>query len=48
MRVMKILKIQWMCLKKIRFEQLFSFKYSARPHTEAAEFDNQIDNALSR
>ena len=34
-------------LEKIRFEQLFSFKYSARPHTEAAEFDNQIENALA-
>ena len=34
-------------LEKVRFEQMFSFKYSPRPHTEAAEFDNQIDNALS-
>ena len=34
-------------LEKVRFEQLFSFKYSPRPHTEAAEFDNQIDNTLS-
>ena len=34
-------------LEKVRFEQLFSFKYSPRPHTEAAEFDNQIDNMLS-
>ena len=34
-------------LEKVRFEQLFSFKYSPRPHTEAADFDNQIDNALS-
>jgi len=34
-------------LEKVRFEQLFSFKYSPRPHTEAAEFENQIDNALS-
>ena len=34
-------------LEKVRFEQMFSFKYSARPHTEAAEFKNQIDNALS-
>lgn len=34
-------------LEKVRFEQMFSFKYSPRPHTEAAEFDDQIDNALS-
>ena len=34
-------------LEKVRFEQLFSFKYSARPHTEAAEFKEQIDNTLS-
>ena len=34
-------------LEKVRFEQLFSFKYSPRPHTEAATFEKQIDNALS-
>ncbi len=34
-------------LEKVRFEQLFSFKYSARPHTEAAQFEEQIDNSLS-
>jgi len=34
-------------LEKVRFEQLFSFKYSPRPHTEAADFDNQIDNVLA-
>jgi tRNA-2-methylthio-N6-dimethylallyladenosine synthase len=34
-------------LEKVRFEQLFSFKYSARPHTEAADFENQIDNEIS-
>ena len=34
-------------LEKVRFEQLFSFKYSPRPHTEAADFDKQIDNTLS-
>jgi len=34
-------------LEKVRFEQMFSFKYSARPHTEAAAFDNQIENALA-
>jgi tRNA-2-methylthio-N6-dimethylallyladenosine synthase len=30
-------------LEQVRFEQLFSFKYSARPHTKAAEFTNQVD-----
>jgi len=34
-------------LEKVRFEQLFSFKYSARPHTEAADFGNQIENTLA-
>jgi len=34
-------------LEKVRFEQLFSFKYSPRPHTEAADFKNQIDNTLA-
>jgi len=34
-------------LEKVRFEQLFSFKYSARPHTEAADFERQIDNSLA-
>jgi len=34
-------------LEKVRFEQLFSFKYSARPHTAAAEFDTQISNEVS-
>jgi tRNA-2-methylthio-N6-dimethylallyladenosine synthase len=34
-------------LEKVRFEQLFSFKYSPRPHTEAAEYAEQIDNTLA-
>lgn len=34
-------------LEKVRFEQLFSFKYSPRPHTEAATFDNQIDSDVA-
>jgi len=34
-------------LEKVRFEQLFTFKYSPRPHTEAAVFDDQIDNAVA-
>jgi len=34
-------------LEKVRFEQLFSFKYSARPHTAAAEYTNQISNEVA-
>jgi len=34
-------------LEKVRFEQLFSFKYSPRPHTVAAKFDTQISNEVS-
>ncbi len=31
-------------LEYVRFDQLFSFKYSPRPMTEAAKYDNQIDD----
>ncbi|KIM03595.1 MAG: (dimethylallyl)adenosine tRNA methylthiotransferase [Sulfurovum sp. AS07-7] len=35
-------------LEKVRFDQVFSFKYSPRPHTKAATFENQIpDNIAS-
>ena len=34
-------------LEKVRFEQLFSFKYSARPHTAAADYTNQIPNEIA-
>ena len=34
-------------LEQVRFEQLFSFKYSPRPHTAAAEYDNQISNDIA-
>lgn len=34
-------------LETVRFEQMFSFKYSPRPHTEAAEYTNQIDAAVA-
>ncbi len=34
-------------LEKVRFEQLFSFKYSPRPHTAAAEFKNQISDDIA-
>jgi len=30
-------------LEKVKFEQIFAFKYSARPLTKAAEFTNQVD-----
>ena len=30
-------------LEKVKFEQVFSFRYSPRPHTKAALFDNQIE-----
>ena len=34
-------------LEKVRFEQVFSFKYSARPLTPAATMPNQIDDAIA-
>jgi len=34
-------------LEKVRFEQMFSFKYSPRPFTEAAEYDQQVDDAVA-
>jgi len=34
-------------LNKVRFEQLFSFKYSPRPHTAAENFNDQIPNEIS-
>jgi len=34
-------------LEKVRFEQLFSFKYSPRPHTAAAEFSNQVPSEIA-
>ena len=34
-------------LEKVRFEQMFSFKYSPRPLTEAAEFEAQVDNSIA-
>ncbi len=30
-------------LEQVRFDALFSFKYSPRPHTAAAEYPNQVD-----
>ncbi len=34
-------------LEEVRFEQLFSFKYSPRPHTKAATYSNQIPNDIA-
>ena len=34
-------------LEKVRFDALFSFKYSPRPHTPAATFENQVDNKVA-
>ena len=34
-------------LERVRFEQLFSFKYSPRPHTEAKDYSNQIEASLA-
>ena len=33
-------------IEKVRFEQIFSFKYSPRPLTKAAEFTNQVNSEL--
>ncbi|NOZ90985.1 MAG: tRNA (N6-isopentenyl adenosine(37)-C2)-methylthiotransferase MiaB [Epsilonproteobacteria bacterium] len=34
-------------LEQVRFEQLFSFKYSPRPLTQAATYENQIPNDVA-
>jgi len=34
-------------LNTVRFEQLFSFKYSPRPHTAAQDFEDQIPNDIA-
>ncbi|ACZ11466.1 tRNA (N6-isopentenyl adenosine(37)-C2)-methylthiotransferase MiaB [Sulfurospirillum deleyianum] len=34
-------------MRQVRFEQVFAFKYSARPLTKAAEFTNQVDNEVA-
>ena len=34
-------------IEKVRFEQIFAFKYSARPLTEAADFTNQVDPTIA-
>jgi tRNA-2-methylthio-N6-dimethylallyladenosine synthase len=35
-------------VKKAEFEQMFSFIYSPRPHTEAAEFKNIVDKETAK
>ncbi|RLA72859.1 MAG: tRNA (N6-isopentenyl adenosine(37)-C2)-methylthiotransferase MiaB [Epsilonproteobacteria bacterium] len=34
-------------LEAVRFEQLFSFKYSPRPHTVAAKYEDQVDATVA-
>ncbi len=35
-------------VEKVRFEQIFSFVYSPRPLTEAANFENQVDKEIAK
>ena len=35
-------------VKIAKFEQMFSFVYSPRPHTEAANYENQIDKNIAK
>jgi tRNA-2-methylthio-N6-dimethylallyladenosine synthase len=35
-------------VQKVRFEQIFSFVYSPRPLTEAANFPNQVDKKVAK
>jgi len=34
-------------LEKVKFDALFSFKYSPRPHTPAATYENQVDSEVA-
>ncbi|MEA1917670.1 MAG: tRNA (N6-isopentenyl adenosine(37)-C2)-methylthiotransferase MiaB [Campylobacterota bacterium] len=34
-------------MKKSKFEQIFSFKYSPRPHTEAQSYENVVEPAVA-
>ena len=34
-------------MNKARFEQIFSFKYSPRPETEAAKFTNEVESSIA-
>ena len=33
-------------LKEVEFDQIFAFKYSPRPNTRAAQFDDQVDDKV--
>jgi tRNA-2-methylthio-N6-dimethylallyladenosine synthase len=35
-------------VEKSQFEQMFSFVYSPRPHTEAAEYSDQVDKEVAK
>ena len=34
-------------VERVRFDQMFSFKYSPRPHTAAAEYEDQVPDAIA-
>ena len=34
-------------MEQVKFEQIFSFKYSPRPQTKAAEYTNQVDSEVA-
>ena len=34
-------------MKELRFDQIFSFKYSSRPETEAESFTNEVDSQIA-
>jgi len=34
-------------LERVKFEQIFSFKYSPRPHTKASSFPNQVPDEIA-
>jgi tRNA-2-methylthio-N6-dimethylallyladenosine synthase len=34
-------------VERVRFEQMFSFRYSPRPHTAAAEYEEQVPEAIA-
>ena len=34
-------------MRKVKFDQIFSFKYSPRPHTEAQTFTNTVDEDIA-
>ena len=34
-------------VEKVKFDSMFSFKYSPRPHTPAANYENQVDKEIA-